>query len=159
VIDWEAAYTTHKEQSIILPLKWNPLAVRRVQDLLHCERCGECCRYDRVPVTQVDVDRAPEIAPYVIREGDKGYLITRGGCPFYKDGCSIYERRPDVCWLYPLQSPITLKDQERVVIRLRCRAALSVVKRLYESEKCKVVELRPSAQGSPGALSIVPVEG
>ncbi|MFA5401560.1 MAG: YkgJ family cysteine cluster protein, partial [Dehalococcoidia bacterium] len=124
LMDWDKAYAEGQYSSIVLPLKWNPFAVRRVQDLFHCDRCGECCHYDRVPVTQVDVDRAPEIAPYVIREGDKGYFITKGGCPFYKDGCSIYERRPDVCWLYPLQSPITLKDQERVVIRLRCQAAL-----------------------------------
>jgi len=145
-IDWERAYSEHNNQSIILPLKWNPFAVRRVHDLLHCERCGECCKYGRVPVTQVDVDRAPEIAPYIQREGERGFLITKGGCPFLKDNlCSIYDRRPDVCWLFPMQTPITTDGREMIVLRLKCRSALSAAQVLYSEAKCQTVPSAPDS--------------
>lgn len=159
-MNWDESFENGELSSVILPFRWNPFAVRRIHDLFHCERCGKCCHYNRVPVTQVDVDRAPEIAPYVEREGDKGYLITKGGCPFLTDeGCSIYERRPDVCWLYPLQTPITFEGQERLVIRVRCKAALSVVKRVYELEKPRVLEARQQDSSSTGAWSITQREG
>ena len=130
-----------KYESVILPLRYNPLAVRRIHDMFHCERCGACCRdYENVSVTQEDCNRAPEIIPYVTVTD--GRMSTKGGCPFLTDeGCSIYERRPDTCWLYPLQSPITYGGDERMVIRLKCEAARNVVQEIYESEKCQLEEV------------------
>lgn len=158
-MDWDKAYEDKEYSSIVLPYKWHPYSVRKVQDLFHCERCGECCKYDRVPISKQDIDRAPEIMPYVQAIDGKEYLITKGGCPFLKGGCSIYERRPDVCWLYPLQSPVTFENTERMVIRLRCKAALSVVKRVYELEKPRVLEARQQDSSSTGAWSITQREG
>jgi len=137
MVDWEAAFEEYKDRSVAIPLRFNPFSIRRCHDLLKCEMCGACCHYDSVPVGKHDIERAPEIAPYV----KDGKLITKGGCPMLKDNkCSIYDRRPDTCWLFPLQTPVPVKidgqDTQIMLVRLKCRSALNVAKAiLLEAEK------------------------
>jgi len=140
---WRREVIELDDRIAVLPLQWHPFSVRMCHDRFHCEQCGACCRYDKVPVRPHDIKRAPEIRPYLSEDGK--HLVTKGGCPFLKDNrCSIYDRRPDTCWLFPLQSPVKGtfegKEIELVAVRLRCKAALNVV-RLVLSESAGKLEL------------------
>jgi Fe-S-cluster containining protein len=144
MVDWDKAFDDYYDRSVAIPLRFNPFSIRRCHDLLKCEQCGACCHYAAVPVGKHDIERAPEIAPYV----KDGKLITKGGCPMLVDNkCSIYERRPDTCWLFPLQTPTTVeldgKKTNLILVRLKCRAALNVAKAiLLEAEKDGQLEVQ-----------------
>ncbi len=123
-----------------LPLEYNPCSVRHFQEFFHCQKCGECCRYDRVPVFLTDIERLERyglpreyVMQFVKFDGKRGYLVTTGGCPFLneRNECEVYEARPDTCWRYPLQYP---KDG-RIVVRGACQAAKDAIQHLSESEK------------------------
>lgn len=75
-----------------------------------CYRCSPntCCTY--IPV-QVSQDECHKIANYLgidVREFVQGYTHFGEGkqylkfpCPFYEDGCKVYEVRPELCRRYP----------------------------------------------------------
>lgn len=84
-----------------------------------CERCGLCCLQFAIFLTQKDIDREPKLEEYLepFKEGEYaseydvkntiGYIRGTDGtalnhsyCPFYKEGCSIYDTKPEVCTRY-----------------------------------------------------------
>lgn len=136
---WEDVHRLYKESAINVPapLGVDAFSVRYASDLLVCPpgECAECCKYKRVPITDRDVARIVEHSEYsmddvegMLGANDSGrFLRTEGGCPFLKDkACTIYAYRPDICWLFPLQPNV----QNQMVVRLLCRPALNLVRKL-----------------------------
>ncbi len=136
------------DKIIALPVAYNPLTVRRVLDMLNCPpgACGLCCRYRTIHVTSDDILTIIEKTEYtqedidkLLKEDEKGrYLAGEpDGCPFLKDNvCTIWEHRPSVCYLYPIQGgrEAFLGEQQisQMTIKLKCPASIEVVKRVME---------------------------
>jgi len=136
-----------------LPLAYNPCSVRLVQEYVHCQKCGQCCKYDKVDIFAEDVKRLERfglpreyVMSFVRFEGEKAYLIATGGCPFLneKNECEVYEARPDTCWRYPIQYP---KDG-RIVVRCECQAAKDALQALQESEGWPLVYSSTQSQNT-----------
>jgi Fe-S-cluster containining protein len=77
-----------------------------------CTRCGKCCSHNTSFKAQKE--ELKRIAAYKnlsykklkkrirARPRKDGTLrVTRRPCPFYEDGCSVYDIRPGVCRAYP----------------------------------------------------------
>lgn len=77
-----------------------------------CTRCGWCCTENTS--LRVSKDELKNIAAFKkssykklkkrIRarpRKDRTLRVTRHPCPFYEDGCSVYQIRPGVCRSYP----------------------------------------------------------
>jgi len=86
--------------------------VDSILQYLKCARCGRCCRICAAMLSVEDLSRLS--AKFGVNMGVfvKRYCLTKWGgrvgvwlkspCPFYsKDGCEIYECRPEVCTKYP----------------------------------------------------------
>jgi Fe-S-cluster containining protein len=123
-----------------LPLQYNPCSVRLFHEFFTCQKCGQCCHYDKVAMFEEDVRRLERYGlprEYVMGllsfDEGRAYMRTTGGCPFLneKNECEVYEARPDTCWRYPLQYP---KDG-RIVVRGVCQAAKDAIRLLSESEE------------------------
>lgn len=136
---WEDAYNLHKETAINVPvpLGLDAFSIRYAGDLFVCPSggCADCCRFKRVSVRERDVLRIVENTEYsmddvegMLGANDNGrFLKAEGGCPFLKDKvCTIYAYRPDICWLFPLQS----NTDNQMLVRLLCRPALDLVRKL-----------------------------
>lgn len=128
-----------------LPIRYTPLTVRKVLGMLDCPpgQCGKCCRYKTIKVSAYDIQRITEKTSYSL-EDLKGLLKTKegmtylnghpDGCPFLKDNsCTIYEARPDACYLFPIGSKdaaLEGKIVQQMLIRIRCPQALDVARTL-----------------------------
>lgn len=128
-----------------LPLNYNPASVRLFQEFFHCEKCGQCCHYDRVPVFEEDIKRLERfglpreyVMQFVKFDGKRAHLVSTGGCPFLneRNKCEVYEARPDTCWRYPLQYP----KNGLIVVRGACQAARTAIQRLSELEKWPLLD-------------------
>jgi Fe-S-cluster containining protein len=142
---WQDAYEcfSKEEANIPLPIGYNALTVRMVLDMLDCQKCGNCCRYDRIPVYPHDLERIIEHTQFtmedmkkiIVSEKGKGYLKGTNGCPFLKKNrCSIYKYRPDACYLFPIQSPKETtaegKAVRQMIIRIKCPQTMEVAKKV-----------------------------
>lgn len=144
---WSDVFNYYKdtEEELALPVIYDPLQIRKLQDMLHCPpgECARCCHYHKVHVGLADIDRIVENTEYgkeqiegMLEEDERGkYLSCKDGCPFLKDKmCSIYPYRPDTCWLFPLQVGrdvlIDGKLAQQVMIRIVCAPALQVARQV-----------------------------
>lgn len=88
----------------------------------HCDRCGRCCTGELFPsevgliLTNVEIKRLAGIKQISIEEFTdrftvmkKGRLLMKYPCPFIP-GCSIYQDRPMVCRLYPINLPFKINN-------------------------------------------------
>jgi len=144
---WDDVFQHYSKDgtNIALPLALNPQSARMAFDMLDCPpgKCGECCRYEKIPLHQYDVERITantsfikeEILKFCIVIDKKVYLNGKDDCPFLDNNtCKIYKFRPDGCYLFPLQSPIEAeangKKIQQMTIRLKCRPALEVARKI-----------------------------
>lgn len=126
---WADALENLKDKNIALPMQFNPYSVRYVQELLKCEQCGECCRYRHIRVREHDLLR---LKGCEVEVKDGGIV---GPCRFLVDNrCSVYDKRPDVCWLFPIQGDLSSPN---LIIRLKCRAGLNVIRTILTASLTK----------------------
>ena len=96
---------------------------------MSCEQCGKCC-HAGVTLAIEDMNREPrlfQVAVPIHRVGNpktRAFMAEkkhpwainkphRGApCPFYFDGCTIYETRPQVCRDYPENGGLCIKEKE-----------------------------------------------
>ena len=132
---WSDVEKEYKDFNVVLPLEYLPENVRMLQGMLHCPPgvCGECCRYQETPVWQYDLHRMMKVRTlselqdcvYTRQDGS----MYMGPCPFLQDGaCSIYQARPDVCWLFPIQKGA---HKGMIRYRLKCHPAVQVVRKIF----------------------------
>ena len=142
-----------EETTVAIPLLFNPTAVRRVQEMLDCTpgKCGDCCRYKRISITEIDSQRLADSNACTMEElgkalaADKDGIFLPGepnGCPFLRDNiCSVYQRRPDICWLFPIMGGrptiINGKPAEQMLVRLKCEPIVRVVRQLITESLAK----------------------
>lgn len=140
--------TLGKEGAVVtLPLAYNPQSVRRIQSMFSCPpgECGHCCRYHRIPITEADIKnivdsgaktgdemvgkfKVDKDGPYFEGDGD--------GCPFLVDNaCSIYEHRPNTCWLFPIMGEKQTMWGNKMVnlmqVRVFCHSTISLVRTIF----------------------------
>lgn len=146
---WEDVYAYYSQQprDAPLPIKYTPLTVRMVLGMLKCPpgECGACCTYEITPIWPYDIKRIVERTAYSVEDiekllqtkpgTDKRYLNnTPDGCVFLKDNiCTIYEARPDACYMFPIGfKNAALEGQliQQMLIRLRCPQALAVAREI-----------------------------
>lgn len=139
-----AARYLHSDALIALPVEFTYQNVQRVLSLLDCPpgKCGACCKYERIQVTQEDIKKITDNTPYknidVKSEQGVYYLDgSKGGCPFLKeDACTIWPYRPFACYLYPIQGgrPAMFNGQQKnqMMIRLYCPSSIAVTRRVIE---------------------------
>ena len=136
------------DKVITLPVSYNPLTVRRVLDMLKCPPgvCGLCCRYKTIHITSDDILTIIENTGYtqedmdgLLKEDDKGKYLEGlpDGCPFLMDNaCAIWEHRPSVCYLYPIQGGRTafLGEEQisQMIIKLKCPASIGIVEKVMQ---------------------------
>jgi len=129
--------------NIPLPIEYNPLTVRRLLDDLDCPPggCTMCCSYPRTTVKEADDkrirDNVENPVPLNIDAEGVPWLDTSEGCPYLKDGaCSIYDHRPDVCYLFPIMGGRTMVldggEVKQMVVRIRCMPSLQAVRHIIE---------------------------
>jgi Fe-S-cluster containining protein len=139
---------TKEDGSMVLPLHYNPLTVRRVHSMLKCNagECGKCCsHYHTVKLNDYDIQRIQEntehkdISKYIIEDNQNGKHLKGNPCPFLVDNaCSIYEYRPDTCYLYPvIGSKVstdtgTGKEFNALVIRKSCAPSMQVIRSILK---------------------------
>ena len=142
-----------EEAAVPIPLLFNPTAVRRVQEMLECPpgKCGECCRYQRIVITEIDSQRLSENGPCTLEELGKVLKADKdgvhlsggdGGCPFLKENvCTVYAHRPDICWMFPIigGQSILINEQPRqqMLVRLKCEPIVRVVRQLVRESLAK----------------------
>lgn len=145
---WRDVYAYYLEEAIAgsapLPLRFNPYTVRMVREWLNCPPglCGKCCRYDTVQLNKNDFTRIAENTSYTEEDLKKLTTIKEGmpalngeqGCPFLKDNtCTIYEFRPDACYMFPFDGRDAVLDgkpAKQMQIRLICEPALAVARKI-----------------------------
>jgi len=92
---------------------------QRFWEDFHCDRCGGCCLGELFPLesglvlTTIESKRLAGIKKIPVEEFEdrftvmlNGRLVMKYPCSFYDRGCSIYQDRPLVCRLYPINLPI-----------------------------------------------------
>jgi len=144
---WEDVFNYYSKETrnAPLPLEYNPLTMRMVFDTLKCPpgECGLCCNYKRVPMQDYDIQKlldnecaTEEELSKIIKitsDGNK-YMDCENGCFFLKDKtCSIYQYRPNVCYLFPFSGEDCVmdgKNTKQMMIRIRCKPALEVTREL-----------------------------
>jgi Fe-S-cluster containining protein len=133
------------DYNITLPMEYTPQTVRVLQGMLACPpgECGECCRYGITPICQYDVHRLRRVKPLeelqqCIYTRQDGSMYMRGepagaDCPLLKNNsCSVYDSRPDVCWMFPVQKgPHMAGDTGLIRYRLRCKPAIEVARQVF----------------------------
>jgi len=89
-----------------------------------CKRCKpSCCQtLGKALITDAEIDLLSELSgDALFREHHtfiEGKQFLRLPCPFYKDGCTIYEFRPRICREYPFF--IHRKDKSFITIQSNC---------------------------------------
>lgn len=162
---WTEVLLFYTERVVPVPLPYNPYSARRVLEMLECPpgKCGLCCRYEKLPVDALDLNRIAEHTDYsmeflqsVLKVGDDGsiYIPCIGGCPFLRDNaCDIYEHRPNVCYFYPINQPrlAELGGQpfQQMTIRVKCPSSVNIIRILMTESLASGGLLLPD-------LSIVP---
>jgi hypothetical protein len=135
----------HSNLLIALPVEYNFQNVKRVLSLLDCPpgRCGACCKYEKIHVSQEDINKIVANTEYKslgVKKDKDGcdYLEgSNGGCPFLKENtCIIWDNRPFICYLYPIQGgrPALLDGQQKnqMMLRLYCPSSISITRRVIE---------------------------
>ncbi|MBA7646385.1 hypothetical protein ES703_54147 [subsurface metagenome] len=100
-----------------------PSNTQRFWEDYHCDRCGKCCIGELFPretglvLANFESKRLAGIKEISVEEFNDKFTVIKNGrllmkypCPFYDMGCSIYQDRPGVCRLYPINLPIKAED-------------------------------------------------
>lgn len=142
------AYYSKEPHDAPLPLRYTPTSARMVLEMLNCPpgKCGACCStYKVVRITAYDVERIIKRTSYDfeylkgiigLKDKDGNFFMNSypNGCPFLKKNkCTIYEARPDACYLFPIGCRDATQEGGAVlqmIIRIRCRPALDVTREL-----------------------------
>jgi Fe-S-cluster containining protein len=131
------------DKVVPLPLINNEAERNRISQLVKCPpgTCGLCCRYDRIAISKEELSQLEVVTKQEIKteldENRNMFLNSRGGCQFLKDNaCIVYDSRPRVCKLFPIVAPrgsVTIDGAEfqQIQIRLKCSAALEVIKAVF----------------------------
>jgi Fe-S-cluster containining protein len=133
--------------NIVLPMEYAPENVRILQGMLKCEPgvCGECCRYGITPIYQYDIHRLVSSGAKTLDDLQQciytrkdGSMYMRGepvgaDCPLMKENvCTVYDSRPDVCWMFPVQKGAhMIGDKGFTRYRLRCKPAIEVARQVF----------------------------
>jgi len=142
---WADVAFLYKEKNVPLPLIDNPASRRRLHDLFHCNQCGECCKYDRVPVSDLDIQRLEKslhnVRDYIVNDDNVNKMVCTNGCQLLKDNkCSAYPNRPDVCAEFPIQNSrqAQLSNGQpftQIIYRLKCQPSVDVI-RIIMADAC-----------------------
>jgi Fe-S-cluster containining protein len=138
---WDDVLIHLKEGTVTLPVEYLPENVRFLQEQLECTpgTCGECCRYGITPIIQRDIDRLLKTVPMdtlqncIYTRPDKTTFM-RGepagtDCPLMKNNvCTVYEKRPDVCWIYPIQGA---SKSRMIIYRIKCKPSVDVIRKVF----------------------------
>jgi len=129
---WQDVWDEYTHQDVIIPLDDNYTNRRGLIEMLECEQCGECCScYEKQPLAEWDIVRLPEIKYEKCPDGY--YMDIANGCP-YLDGtkCSVWDKRPDGCMQWPIQSPVPAlvngQDRMWLTYRVACPASIKVLR-------------------------------
>jgi len=138
------AYYVLEVHNAPLPMEYNPSTLRIVKEMLVCPPgvCGKCCYYNHVELHDYDIRRITENTEYtkedfkklITVKDNKTVMSAAGGCPFLKDNaCTIYEFRPDACWMFPFSGKSMMIGNVQVKqmqIRIKCEPALAVARKV-----------------------------
>jgi len=137
---WSEVFEAYRgaKMNLPVPLQLNAFDIRYARELLDCPSgtCADCCHYAQVPITEREIQRIVDNTDYTLDDvegqlgaNDKGrFLRCQSGCMFLEDkACKIYDHRPDICWLFPIQ-PTTSTGQ--MMIRPLCESANKVIRKL-----------------------------
>lgn len=144
---WQDVYGYYAKEirDAPLPMAFTPSTLRIVSEMLDCPpgQCGKCCYYNHIGLNDYDVRRITEGTAHTEEELEK--LITMvddkmtlnghpDGCPFLKrNKCTIYQFRPDACYMFPFGGKSIIQGNEKVKqmqVRIRCQAALDVARKV-----------------------------
>ena len=130
---WNSIMTAYKNKDLPLPLLPNTQTIWKAIKRFKCiENCGGCCHYGIVPVTAYDVkrlsDNGIDLEKTIWSASDgSAHLNASPDCQFLKDNkCTIYNIRPECCFVYPLQ----LGTKEQLRIRIFCKPTLDLARKI-----------------------------
>lgn len=112
--------------------------------LFKCKQCGKCCNGLRggVLLYPDEIPRLADKAHLSKRQFKDRHTYVKDGkrflnlpCLFYKDGCSIYPDRPEVCMEYPLNKTYVKDSKHYMTVGMACPAG----KELADKYAVKVV--------------------
>jgi Fe-S-cluster containining protein len=139
---WEDCMKYYIDKTVVLPYDDTPEQRESISRSLQCPagECGECCRYDRVAITESEYKLISEnVRQRILVETDrdgKMYLKSAGGCQFLKnDACTIYNFRPTVCRAFPIISPRKTASEdggefEQLQLKIKCKPSLDAIRSL-----------------------------
>ncbi len=102
-----------------------------------CQRCGKCCTDLPSPGIRVyknEMEKMARLAHmskvafrrrFTVKDGP--HFIIKYPCPFYTEGCTIYEERPVICRYFPLQKPIVKDGKAYAVTAPNCPGVRKLV--------------------------------
>lgn len=135
------------EVTVTMPLEFNTANIERLRAMVECPpgKCGLCCRYSKTSLRHADITRmmvggVPNLAGLVKgMDTEEPYLDSSKGCPFLVDNkCSIYEHRPEICRLFPLQGGVMAtwmgKEMLSCAIRLKCPTSINILRAVMEEQ-------------------------
>lgn len=115
-----------KNRVAIFKIPFSVELALELSELINCRQCGRCCKTSKLFIAQEDIDRIAEYLN-ITSEVVRGMMYVEDEhmimpCPFYKNGCTIYEARPITCRIFPLfQHP-----NGRLAVSLDCPAGKEV---------------------------------
>lgn len=140
---WSDCLAAYLDKSVTLPMCDEPAEREALLALVKCPpgECGDCCRYDKVAITQKEYEALKANTQQTIRvlSDDKGnlFLDSRNGCQFLKNNiCVIYSFRPAVCRSFPIVTPKVVVDTDgtqikQIQMRIKCPAALEALRTVF----------------------------
>ncbi len=164
---WSEVLPAYRDKILPVPLVANRESARRFAELFKCNSCGECCRYDKIPINKVDLERIARESKFDMprlisltrdhpQTGTLAFEAGTKGCPLLskQNKCKVYNCRPDTCYFFPLQPPkqaILGKTEafQQMTIRLKCQPAVDVVRLLLLESLAGGGELMPDLSTIP----------
>jgi Fe-S-cluster containining protein len=106
-----------------------PASLAALQARFTCRRCGRCCtEFKGVKVTKAEIRRLG------IPKEEWGQKLTmvngsyalRQPCPYHdaeKHACGAYEKRPDICRNFPVNTVLGADGRRRLGVAAMCASA------------------------------------
>lgn len=119
-----------KELALVTLIPFSEEGMQYFRKHFKCIRCGQCCNgiilHEKgVVLTSNDFKKlkrhrkAKDLRRMLLKRDD-GMFALKLPCIFYtankKPNCTIYEDRPSICEIYPLDKPIPIGAEERLYI-------------------------------------------
>jgi Fe-S-cluster containining protein len=110
-----------------------------------CKKCAKCCKKftgERKPnfieMSENDITRIKKIRPnfnyqyHETHENNVKIYKMPSPCQFLNKNCTIYDHRPDICRIYPLQIPEKQSGNEPMAtLDAECPMAVLFIRKLY----------------------------